>query len=350
MKINSIFRVTAKQDQPVFVVAEVSANHAQNLYRALGMIKVARDCGVDAVKFQAYTPGTLTINADNKYFRIRHPRWGGQTLYELYKKACTPWKWLKRLKKTADDLGMTFLCTAYDKTSVDFLEDLNICAHKIASFELVDLPLIEYVAKTGKPLIISTGMASIREIREAVNTARRAGAKKIILLKCVSGYPAKPEDMNLKTILHMKKLFNCPVGLSDHSLGIGVSVCAVVLGAVLIEKHFTLSRKIRTPDSFFSIEPRELKQLVESVRIAQKVPGSVCYGTVPQEEKMRCLRRSLFVVQDVLSGEKVTSDNVKSIRPGYGLHSRYLRKITGRVFKKAVRKGTPFSWDLIQKA
>jgi len=332
---------------PVFIIAEVSANHGQDFDRAVELVRKAKECGADAVKFQAYTPDTLTIDADNEYFRIKHPQWGGQTLYELYKKAYTPWEWFKELKKIAEDTGIIFLCTAFDKTSVDMLEELDICAHKIASFELVDLPLIEYAAKTGKPLIMSTGMADIDEIQEAVDTAKRFGVEEIILLKCVSSYPAEPQEMNLRTIPDMKDRFNCPVGLSDHSLGIGASVCAVALGAAIIEKHFTLSRKTKTPDSFFSLEPQELKDLVGNIRIAEKALGKVHYGLTNEEKKCSVFRRSLFVVKDVKAGEKVSNENIRSIRPGCGLPTKYIEKVIGRTFKKDLSKGTPLNWDLI---
>jgi len=331
----------------VFIVAEISANHGQNFVRALAMIKKAKECGADAVKFQAYTPDTLTINADNKYFRVKHPKWRGLTLYELYKKAYIPWEWLKKLKKVADDLGILFFATAFDKTSVDFLEELNVLMHKISSFELVDLPLIEYAAKTKKPLILSTGMANVSEIRQAVDTARKAGTKQIILLKCVSNYPAKPEEMNLRAIPHMKKLFNCPVGLSDHSLGIAASVCATTLGAYAIEKHFTLSRKFKTVDNFFSIEPQELKELVENVRIAEKAMGKVRYKLTADEKKSRIYRRSLFAVETIKKGQTLSSENVKSIRPANGLQPKYISKVLGKKAKRNIKKGTPLSWGLI---
>ena len=334
-------------NQNVFIIAEVSANHGQDFARAVAMIKKAKECGADAVKFQAYTPDTLTINVDNKHFRIKHPKWGGQTLYELYKKAYTPWKWFKKLKKVADDSGILFFATAFDRTSVDFLEELNVQVHKISSFEIVDLPLIEYAAKTKKPLILSTGMATISEIQEAVDTAREAGAKDITLLKCVSSYPAKAEEMNLRTIPHMRKRFGCSVGLSDHSLGIGAAVCAAALGASVIEKHFTLSRKIETPDSFFSIEPQELKELVENIKIAEKALGKVHYKPTEDEKKSRVFRRSLFVVKDVKKGQVFSSENVKSIRPSYGLKPKYISAILGKKAKRDIKKGTPLSWDLI---
>ena len=347
---NSILSIAERKDRSVFVVAEVSANHNRQFDLAEKMIKVAKECGADAVKFQAYTPDTLTINADDKYFRIEHPQWGGQTLYELYQKASTPWEWFKQLKKTADDIGITFLCTAFDRTSVDLLEELDICAHKISSFELVDLALIEYAAKTKKPLIMSTGMADIDEIQEAVTTARKAGAKEIVLLKCVSSYPARPEEMNLRTIPHMQELFGCPVGLSDHSLGIGASVCAVALGANVIEKHFTLSRKLKTPDSFFSVEPEELKELVTNIRIAEKALGKVYYGLTKEESKSKVFRRSLFAVEDIKKGEVFSQKNIKSIRPANGLEPKWLSAILGRKAKVNIKSGTPLSWGLIEAA
>lgn len=331
-----------------FIVAEISSNHGQNFKRAVSLIKKAKECGADAVKFQTYTPDTMTIEVDNKYFQIKHPKWGGQTLYQLYKKAYTPWHWFKKLKKIADDLGIIFFSTAFDKTAVDFLEELAVPFHKIASFELVDLPLIEYVAKTKKPLILSTGLADLREIKEAVDTARNAGAKDIVLLKCVSSYPAKPDEMNLATIPHMRRLFNCPVGLSDHTLGIEVSIAAVCLGAKVIEKHFTLSRNIQTPDSFFSIEPQEMEALVEGVRIAEKSLGKFSHQLSKEEIKNRIFRRSLFVVKEIKKGEVFTQENMRSIRPGNGLQPKYLKIILGKEAKRDIKKGTPFRLNFIK--
>lgn len=336
------------ENYPVFIVAEISANHGQNFKRAVSLIKKAKECGADAVKFQAYTPDTMTIDIDNKYFRIKHPKWGGQTLYQLYKKTYTPWGWFKKLKKVVDDLGIVFFSTAFDKSAVDFLEELDVPLHKIASFELVDLSLIKYMAKTKKPLTLSTGMATISEIKEAVNTARKAGAKDIVLLKCVSSYPAKPEDMNLRTIPHMEEVFNCPIGLSDHTLGIGVSITAVSLGAVMIEKHFTLSRKFKTPDSFFSIEPQELKELVKNIRVAEKALGEVHYGLTKEEKKNKIFRRSLSVVRDIKAGEIFTEKNVRSIRPGYGLPPKHLKDILGKKAKENIKRGTPLNWNLVK--
>lgn len=326
-----------------YVVAEISANHGQDMNRALKMIRVAKDCGADAVKFQAYTPDTLTLNVDNKYFRIRHPKWGGQTLYQLYQKAYTPWSWFKKLKNEAQNIGIDFFSTAFDKTSVDFLEEIGVCCHKIASFELIDLALIRYAASKKKPLIMSTGMASFSEIREAVATARRAGAHDITLLKCVSSYPANPKEMNLRTIPDLQRKMKVSVGLSDHTLGIGASIASVALGATFIEKHFTLSRKIQTPDSFFSLEPHELKNLVDNVRIVEQSLGSVHYGVTKDEEKSRVFRRSLFVCQDIKKGERFTEANIRSVRPSYGVKPKYLNFILGKKSKCALEAGTPLS-------
>ncbi len=333
--------ISFKNLKNCFIVAEISANHGQSFKRAVALIKKAKEAGADAVKFQCYTPDTLTINCDNKYFRIKHHKWGGQTLYQLYQKAYTPWNWLKELKKIAEDLGLVFFATAFDKTAVDFLEDLDVPIHKIASFELVDLPLIEYIAKTKKPLILSTGMATLKEIEEAVDTAKKAGTKDIILLKCVSSYPARPEEMNLRTIPDMAKRFNLPVGLSDHTIGVATSIAAVCLGAKLVEKHFCLSRKIETPDSFFSLEPKEFKLLVENIRIVEKALGEVHYGLTEEEKRSRVFRRSLFAIKDIEKGEVISEENVKSIRPAYGLPPKYIKKIIGRKAKLKIRYGTP---------
>ena len=329
------------------IIAEVSANHGGSLKRAISLIQKAAEAGADAVKFQTYTPDTLTINANNKYFTIKHPKWGGQTLYELYKKAYTPWNWFKDLKRAAKDVGLAFFSTAYDKTSVDFLEKLGVPVHKVASFELVDLPLIEYMAKTGKPLILSTGMATMPEIKDAVNTARGAGAKDITLLSCVSNYPAKPEDMNLRMIPHLRKIFNLPVGLSDHTLGIGVSVAALSLGARLIEKHFTLSRKLKTPDSFFSMEPSELKDLVANVRAAEKALGNIATKLTKTQKANRFFRRSLFAVEDIKKGEVFTEGNLRSIRPANGLAPKFMKSILGKKAKRNIKRGTPLKRNLV---
>jgi len=333
--------------KPCFIIAEISANHGGSLKRAVSLIKEAKKSGADAVKFQTYTPDTLTINAHNKYFRIKHPEWGGQTLYKLYKSAYTPWNWFKRLKRIADDEGIMLFSTAFDRKAVDFLQDLGVPIHKIASFELGDLPLIEYIAKTKKPLILSTGISTFSEIKEAVKAARDNGAKKIILLKCVSSYPAKPTEMNLNTLAHMKKVFRCPIGLSDHTLDLGTSIAAVSLGAKAIERHFTLSRHVKTPDSFFSLEPGQFRSLVENIRIAEKSLGRIHYGLTPDEKKNRIFKRSLFAVKDIKKGEVFTEKEIRSIRPAYGLKPKYLGYILGKLAKKNIKKGTPLDWGLV---
>ena len=335
------------RNKKTMVVAEISANHGQDFNRAVTLIKEAKKCGADAVKFQVYTPDSITIDVDNKYFQIKHPQWGGQTLYQLYKKAYTPLHWFKKLKHIANEEGIEFFATAFDRASVDLLEELKVEVHKIASFELVDLPLIEYAARTKKPLIMSTGMASLEEIKEAVDTARKSGAAEVTLLRCVSSYPADPREMNLRTIPDMRKRFNCCVGLSDHTLGIGVALASVALGAVMIEKHFTSSRRRKTPDSFFSIEPAELKELVDGVRLAQQALGEPCYTLTMEQKKSAAFRRSLFAVEDIQKGGIFTQQNVGSIRPAQGLKPKYLKDILGRKAKRVIRKGTPLAWGLI---
>src|SRR5579863_1008899 len=304
---------------PAYVIAEVSANHHQDFEQAVRIIRAAAEAGADAVKLQTYTPDTITIACDRKEFRINSGTiWDGTTLYELYGQAYTPWEWQPRLKKVANDLGLDLFSSPFDATAVDFLEEMNVPAYKLASLELVDLPLIEKLARTGKPLIMSTGMATVEEIEEAMRTAQRAGAKQIALLKCTSAYPASPEEMNLRTIPELSRRFDVPVGLSDHTMGIAVAVAAVALGACIIEKHLTLSRSEPGPDSAFSLEPQEFKAMVDAVRVAEKALGKVHFGCSAREESSRVFRRSLFVVQDVKRGEPFTAENVRSIRPGHG--------------------------------
>jgi len=335
-------------EHPVFIIAELSANHNQDFNQAVELIKAAKEAGADAIKLQTYTPDTMTIDCDNEYFRIgKGTIWEGKTLYELYKEAYTPWEWQPELKRIANDLGMELFSTPFDKTVVDFLEKMDVPCYKIASFELVDVPLIQYVAQTGKPIIISTGMATLGEIEEAVQAAREAGCKEIALLKCTSAYPAPPEEINLRTIPHMAEAFGCPVGLSDHTLGIAVPVAAVALGACIIEKHFTLSRKIPGPDSAFSLEPHEFKEMVNAVRIAEKALGKVSYEVTEHEKASRVFRRSLFVVKDMKAGETFAEENIRSIRPGYGVKPKNLNTIINRKALIDIKKGTPFSWNLI---
>jgi pseudaminic acid synthase len=334
--------------RPVYVVAEMSANHNQDFDQALQILRAAHDAGADAVKLQTYKPDTLTIDSDREHFRIGAGTiWAGRTLYDLYGEAYTPWDWQPKLKAAAGDLGMALFSTPFDPSSVEFLVKMDVPAFKIASFELVDLPLIRLVARTGKPLIMSTGMASLSEIEEAVHTARRAGATEIALLKCTSAYPAPPGDMNLRTIPHLAQAFCVPVGLSDHSLGIAVPVAAVALGACIIEKHFTLSRAVPGPDSAFSLEPPEFKAMVDAVRVAKEALGRVSYDITEPETASRVFRRSLFVIRDVRAGERFTADNVRSIRPENGLHTRYLEQVLGRRAARDVERGTPLSWDML---
>jgi pseudaminic acid synthase len=334
-----------KDFKTCFIAAEISSNHGQNFKRAVKLIKKAKECGADAVKFQACTPDTLTLDVKNKYFEIEHPHWGGQTLYQLYQKAYTPWNWFKELKKISDDLGILFFATAFDKTSVDFLENLNVPLHKISSFELVDLPLIEHISKTKKPLILSTGMATLKEIEEAVDTAKKAGAKDIMLLKCVSTYPADPKEMNLKTINDMERRFKVPIGLSDHTLGTEIPIAAVTLGAKFVEKHFTLLRKIKTPDAFFSLEPEELRQLTKNIRNIEQALGTIHYGLTKEEQSSQVFRRSLFVIQDIKKGEFFSDKNIRSIRPAYGLKSKHLKIFLGKRSKKDIKKGSPLNFS-----
>ncbi len=334
--------------QPVYVVAELSANHNQDYDQAVRIIHAAKAAGADAVKLQTYTPDTITFRSDREEFRIRGGTlWDGRTLYELYGEAYTPWEWQPKLKVVADDLCLHLFSSPFDSTAVDFLEKMDVPAYKLASFELVDIPLIQRMAKTGKPLIISTGMATLEEIDEALHAARDAGATKIALLKCTSAYPALPEDMNLRTIPELERRYQAPVGLSDHTMGISVPVASVALGACIIEKHFTLSRSLKGPDSAFSLEPGEFKAMVDAVRTTEKALGEIHFGAGAHEESSLVFRRSLFVVESVKQGGTFSATNVRSIRPGNGLHTRYLPQVLGKRAARDIEQGTPLSWDLI---
>ena len=332
---------------PTYVIAEMSANHNQDFGQAVKIIEAAKETGADAIKLQTYTPDTLTIDCNNECFQIKGTLWDGRTLYNLYNEAYMPWDWQPRLKEIANELGLDLFSTAYDDTAVDFLEAMDVPAYKIASFENVDLPLLRRIAQTGKPIIMSTGMAMLAEIDEAVRTIREAGSSQLALLKCTSAYPAPPEEMNLRTIPHLAEAFNVPVGLSDHTLDIAVPVAAVALGACIIEKHFTLSRATSGPDSAFSLEPHEFRAMVEAVRVAEQALGEVRYEVTEREAFSRIFRRSLFVVQDVKVGEVFTAENVRSIRPGYGLHPRHLEEVTGRHASRDIERGIPLAWDLV---
>jgi pseudaminic acid synthase len=339
---------------PVYVIAEVSANHHQDFEQAVRIIHAAHQAGANAVKLQTYTPDTITVACDRKEFRLESGTiWDGRTLYELYGEAYTPWEWQPKLKQVANDLGLDLFSTPFDATAVDFLEAMNVPAYKVASFELVDVPLIQKVARTGKPLIMSAGMATVEEIEEAVQTARQAGATEIALLKCTSAYPATAEEMNLRTIPELALRFDVPAGLSDHTIsdhgmGIAVPVAAVALGACIIEKHFTLSRSELGPDSAFSLEPHEFKAMVDAVRVTEKALGKVYFGCSTKEASSKVFRRSLFVVQDVKRGDLFTAENVRSIRPGHGLHTRHLAEVIGRQAARDIERGTPLSWELVE--
>lgn len=333
---------------PVYIIAELSANHHQKFETAVQLVEAARVAGADAVKLQTYTPDTITIRSNRDEFRIAGGTlWDGRTLYELYQEAFTPWDWQPKLKAVANATGLALFSSPFDETAVEFLEQMDIPAYKVASFELVDIPLIRRMAQTGKPLIISTGMATLQEIEEAVNAAKEAGTMQIALLKCNSAYPSPPEEMNLQTIPELARRFQTVVGLSDHTLGIAVPVAAVALGACVIEKHLTLSRSDGGPDAAFSLEPHELKALVEAVRFAERSLGHVQFAPTPQEEASRKFRRSLFVVEDMKRGQVFTSKNLRSIRPADGLHTRYLPKVLGHRAASDIAAGTPLSWRLV---
>jgi pseudaminic acid synthase len=333
---------------PAYVVAEISANHGQDFEQAAVLVRAAKDAGADAVKLQTYTPDTITLRSDAPQFRIQAgTMWDGRTLYDLYAEAYMPWEWQPRLKEIADQVGITLFSSPFDETAVELLEGISVPAYKIASFELVDLPLIRRVAATGKPIIISTGMATLAEIDEAVQAARDGGAREIALLHCTSAYPAPPAEANLRTIPHLAAAFGVPVGLSDHTQGIAVPVAAVAFGAAIIEKHFTTSRARATADAAFSLEPDELRAMVDQIRVAEAAVGGVRQAPTEHEAGGRRLRRSLFVVSDVKAGERFTADNVRSIRPADGLHTRHLGDVLGRRAARDVARGTPLSWDLL---
>jgi pseudaminic acid synthase len=335
---------------PVYIVAEISANHGQDFDRAVGLIQAANAAGVDAVKLQTYTPDTMTIASDREYFRIRGGTlWDGRTLHDLYAEAFTPWEWQPRLKQVANDLGLDLFSTPFDASSVEFLEEMGVPAHKLASFELVDIGLIQKLARTGKPLIVSTGMASLAEIEEAVEAARAAGASEMVLLKCTSAYPADAAEMNLRTIPELARQFQVPAGLSDHSMGVSVPIAAVALGACMIEKHITLSRAAKGPDSAFSLEPAEFKEMVDAVRTTERALGEIRFGASDHEKSSLAFRRSLFVVADMKQGEVFSAASVRAIRPGHGLHTRHLPEVLGRRAACDIERGTPLSWKLVEK-
>ena len=308
-----------------------------------------KDAGANAVKLQTYTADTITINCDNEYFQINGGTlWDDKTLYQLYQEAYTSWEWQPKLKKIAEDLGLLCFSSAFDKSAVDFLEKMDVQAYKIASPEITDIPLIEYIASKGKPVIISTGIATLSDIEEAVNACKRMDNDQIVLLKCTSAYPAPIEEANLRTIPNLRETFGVEVGLSDHTLGSSVAIASVALGAKVIEKHFILDRNLGGPDAAFSMEPDEFKQMVKSIREVEKAIGKVTYNLTEKQKKGRVFSRSLFVVKDIKNGEVFTEENVRSIRPGYGLHPRYLNEVLGKRTKRDLEKGTPLSWKIVE--
>ncbi len=341
-------RWIGKNHRP-FIIAEMSGNHNQSLERALQIVEAAAASGVDALKLQTYTADTMTLDIHEGDFFIEDANnlWKGNSLYNLYQEAYTPWEWHETIFKRCAELGILAFSTPFDETAVDFLESLNVPAYKIASFENTDIQLIRKVAATGKPMIISTGMASIAELDETVREARKHGCKQLVLLKCTSTYPATPENTNILTLPHMEQLFGCPVGMSDHTMGVGVSVASIALGATVIEKHFTLRRADGGVDSAFSMEPEEMKSLVVETERAWQALGQVRYGATEREQASLKHRRSLYISQDLKAGDILTRDNVKAIRPGLGLPTKYLDQLLGRTVTNDIAKGTPLTWEVI---
>jgi pseudaminic acid synthase len=334
----------------IFIIAEISANHNQKYDVAVESIKAIRDCGADAVKLQTYTADTLTIDSSKDNFRIQQGTiWDGKTLYKLYQEAFTPWEWQPKLKQYAEELGLICFSSPFDKSAVDFLETMNVPAYKIASFEIVDIPLIEYTASKGKPIILSTGIATEEEIKDAVEACRRMGNNQIALLKCTSEYPASIEDANLKMIPALADKYNTVVGLSDHTLGTIVPVTAAAIGATIIEKHFILDKKLGGPDSSFSLEPAEFKKMVDEIRQVEKALGEVKFELNDKIKKSRIFARSLFVVKDIHAGEIFTEDNIRSIRPSHGLPPKFLKEIIGKKASTDIERGTPLDWTLIEQ-
>jgi pseudaminic acid synthase len=337
-------------DHPPFIIAEMSGNHNQSLERALAIVEAAAKTGAHALKLQTYTADTMTLDLEAGEFFIDDPNslWHGQSLHKLYQQAYTPWEWHEPIFQKCRELGLIAFSTPFDATAVDFLESLDVPCYKIASFENTDLPLIRKVASTGKPLIISTGMATVAELDETVRAAREAGCRDLVLLKCTSTYPATPENSNLATIPHLRELFNVQVGLSDHTMGVGVSVASVAMGATVIEKHFTLSRADGGVDSTFSMEPAEMAQLVIESERAWQALGQIQYGSSNAEEKSKVFRRSLYIVKPMRAGDKLTPENLRSIRPGLGLPPKYYDTLLGQRVGRSVKAGTPVSWDIMR--
>jgi pseudaminic acid synthase len=335
--------------QPCFVIAEMSGNHNQDISRAFKIIDAVADAGADAVKLQTYTADTMTINCNKKYFQVKvNEAWKGQTLYDLYKKAYTPWNWQPKLKKYAEKKGLILFSTPFDSTAVDFLEKMDVELYKVASFEVVDIPLLEKIGKTKKPVIMSRGMASVEELKLAIKTLKDNGCPQVAVLHCISSYPAKPEEMNLATIPDIKNKFGVIAGLSDHTLGQEISIASVAMGANIIEKHITILRSDGGPDAGFSLEPEELKDLIKSIREVEASIGVPSYGAGEKESENIIFRKSLFVIKDVKRGERFTKENIRSIRPGYGLEPKYYHDVISRRAALDIEKGSPLSWKLIK--
>lgn len=346
--LSKIFSQKRKSANSVYIIAELSANHGHKLETALATVHAAKESGADAIKIQTYTPDTITLDCDNENFQVKQgTMWDGTTLYKLYTEAFTPWEWHEQIRDAAIECELDFFSTPFDFSAVDFLETLGLGLYKIASFEINDIPLIEYVASKGKPILLSTGIATLAEIEEALQACKRMGNEDITLLKCTSSYPAIPEDANLLTIPNMAETFRCRVGLSDHTVGHAVSIAAVALGATVIEKHFILDRLIGGPDASFSMTPDEFKLLVENVRIVEKSLGKISYEMTSKIIKNRELSRSLFIVEDMKAGELFTERNMRSIRPGFGLHTRYWYEILGKKANSDIKRGTPLKFEMI---
>ncbi len=336
------------EDSPTFIIAEMSANHLMDFDRAVAIMQAAKDAGADAIKLQTYTPDTITLNCDAPSFQITQGTiWDGTTFYILYQTAYTPWEWQPQLKKIAEEMGLELFSSPFDFSSVDFLEKMDVPAYKVASFEINDIPLIKKIAGTGKPVIISTGIAHLADIELALQTCREAGNENVILLKCTSAYPAPYEDINLKTIPSIKEVFDCLAGLSDHTMGSAVAVAGVAVGAKVVEKHLTLNRADGGPDAAFSMEPEEFKEMVENIRMVEKALGKVTYDLTNKQKNSRTFARSLFVAKDMKAGDVFTPENLRSVRPSVGLHTQYYEELLGKRIVKDAKAGTPMSWELV---
>lgn len=336
-----------KLEKGAYIIAEMSGNHAGKIENAKRIIQAAKEAGADCVKIQTYTPDTITMDCDNEYFRLQGGVWNGKNLYQLYGQAYTPWEWQPELKEEAQKVGIDFFSTPFDKTAVDFLEEMGVEFYKIASFELIDIPLIKYVSSKGKPIIMSTGMATLEEIEEAVDTVKQTGNNQLVLLKCSSAYPAIPKDMNLAVMQDMKRRFGIPTGLSDHSMGSLAAVTAVAMGASVIEKHFCISRSIENPDAHFSMEADEFAQMVRDIRQAERAYGKVSYGPKEAEASNLLVRKSIFVSADIKQGETITEQNIRVIRPGYGLKPKYYEQVLGKKAACDLSRGTPLDFSHI---